>query len=243
MIAPDPKAVEIARLKYSWPTGSYVLDLTEFNLEVGERVLIVGPSGSGKSTLLNLICGTIKPSSGTLNVLGQSLVTMGEAQRDQFRAAHLGVIFQTLNVLPYLSALDNVALACRFSKFRADMAAKGHGNVNDAACHILERLFIDGELLHRPARFLSVGQQQRVAVARALVGMPQLIVADEPSSALDADTREEFMRLIMEESEKSRTSMIFASHDPMLANYFDRVVDLTSLNQVEDVSGRLEKLT
>ena len=243
MLTSGANTVEVAGLDFGWPTGPSVLRLKNFKVRFGERVLMIGPSGSGKSTLLNLICGLIKPNAGTLKVLEQDLPAMGEVERDQFRATHIGVISQTLNVLPYLSVIDNVALACSFSKPRADAAVKIHGGVKAAAQHILGRLSIGDDLLSRPARFLSVGQQQRVAAARALIGSPALIVADEPTSALDSNARDEFMSLILDSAETSAISMLFVSHDSALEKYFNRVVELPSLNKPDEFLETAGELT
>ena len=229
----DSPAIDIADLEFSWPSGPKILDLSPFRMEAAERILLRGPSGSGKSTLLSLICGINKPVRGTVHVFGQNLASLTEAARDEFRAAHLGVIFQTFNLLPYLSVLENVMLPCSFSRSRAAAAVGAHGDPTRAAEHLLARLGISRSLLSQSAFALSVGQQQRVAVARALIGKPDLIIADEPTSALDTDLRDEFIELVIEEVAASGAGLLFVSHDMSLGKHFDRVVDLGSINRAD----------
>jgi ABC-type uncharacterized transport system YnjBCD ATPase subunit len=147
--------------------------------------LLLGASGSGKSTLLNLLCGVLAPDSGSVTVLGTDLGSLTSAARDRFRAAHFGILFQMFNLLPYLTALDNVLLPLGFAPERWRRAGGGDAE----ACRLLARLGV-GELAYEPAASLSVGQQQRVAAARAMIGAPPIVIADEPTSALDADTQD-----------------------------------------------------
>jgi putative ABC transport system ATP-binding protein len=190
-------------------------------------VFVRGPSGSGKSTLLALLGGVLVPASGSLAVLGTALDRLGGAERDRFRADHVGFVFQLFNLIPYLSVIDNVLLACRFSPRRAERAGS---RIGDEAVRLLERLGIAGRLLATRASDLSVGQQQRVAAARALLGRPELVVADEPTSALDAEAQQAFIRLLREECEAAGSTLIFVSHDYRLACAFHREVDLMALN-------------
>jgi len=211
-----------------------VLALSDFQLRAGEKLFLKGPSGSGKSTLLGLISGVLKPGAGALNVLGKDLTAMGAAQRDAFRAAHLGVIFQMFNLLPYLPVMENVTLPAEFSKARAAKAAARSGSPAKEARRLLGRLGVGDAFHDRRASQLSVGQQQRVAVARALMGAPELIVADEPTSALDAEARDGFIDLLIEECAQSEASLLFVSHDAALAQHFDRAVDLRAINDAPE---------
>jgi putative ABC transport system ATP-binding protein len=217
-------AVKFSDVSYTWPGSERVtLALPEFTVGAGERLFVQGASGSGKSTLLSLLAGVIVPQRGTVKVLGQSLGALTHAQRDHFRAHHIGYIFQQFNLVPYLSVVENVTLPCRFSRVRC----KRIGNVQDEAQRLLEHLGMGSEELRRkPVTELSVGQQQRVAAARALMGMPQLVIADEPTSALDADNREAFIELLFKECAREHASLVFVSHDAALAGLFDRTVKL-----------------
>ncbi|HRP96506.1 MAG TPA: ABC transporter ATP-binding protein [Rhodocyclaceae bacterium] len=222
-------AIDLRGVRFAWPgAGRVCLDIPAFSVARGERVFLHGPSGSGKTTLLSLVGGVLEPGHGHISVLGRDLGEMGAAERDRFRAAHIGFIFQLFNLIPYLSALDNIVLPCRFSAERARRAGVAP---RDAARRLAGHLQLDAALLARPATDLSVGQQQRVAVARALIGRPGLVIADEPTSALDADRQRAFLDLLRDECDAAGTTLLFVSHDRRLAERFDRVVDLAAINR------------
>ena len=228
----DQPAIEIRDLRVAWDGGSTpLLDIPAFDMGADERLFLRGPSGSGKSTLLGLIAGVLEPQSGSIRVLGEDMSSLSGAKRDRMRADHLGVIFQMFNLVPYLSVVQNVTLPCRFSQARRAAIAAAGGPVEEAR-RLLARLGLtDEKLLARPVTELSVGQQQRVAVARALIGGPNLLIADEPTSALDADARDRFIELLNEEASQSGAALLFVSHDGALASHFDRSVDLSELNR------------
>lgn len=225
-------AVVIKDLVFSWDGGTPLLDIADLRIDRGERVFLHGPSGSGKSTLLGLLGGVLLPGAGGLSVLGQDLTSLSGRARDRFRADHLGIIFQMFNLLPYLSVRNNVDLSCRFSTVRAARAAEA-GGVEPETNRLLQNLGLPGEAMERPVTDLSVGQQQRVAVARALIGQPELIIADEPTSALDADHRNIFIDLLSTECAASGATLVFVSHDLSLAKSFDRTVALTEINRAD----------
>ena len=221
-------------LHFQWRSqGPEILHIPQLAIEAGERVLIRGASGSGKSTLLSLLAGITVPTRGSIRVLGQSLETLDGAQRDHFRADHIGYLFQLFNLLPYLSVLDNVILPCRFSRRRKARALCNSTGLETEARRLLEHLdLLHADLLERPVHTLSVGQQQRAAAARALMGSPELLIADEPTSALDADRREAFVRLLFEECAAAGSTLVFVSHDHALESLFDRSVDLAEINRI-----------
>lgn len=227
----DRAAVTLRDLHYAWPRAAApVLAIGSLVIERGQRVFLCGPSGSGKSTLLGVIGGVLQPGGGEVGVLGADLGRLPPAARDRFRADHIGLVFQQFNLLPYLGVVDNVLLATRFSARRA--AAVG-GDAARAARELLAVLGLDDtRLLHAPVTELSVGQQQRVAVARALLGAPGLVIADEPTSALDSDTRAAFMELLFRECARTEATLLFVSHDRALADGFDRVVELPALTKL-----------
>lgn len=220
--------VTLRDLVFAWPHHEPVLEIPELTLYEGERVFIKGPSGSGKSTLLSLLAGIHTAQQGTLEVLGQSLAELSASSRDRFRAANLGYLFQQFNLLPYLSVLDNVTCALTFSPQKR---ARLLGGEQKEARRLLAELQIPSALLNRPVHALSIGQQQRVAAARALIGAPPLVIADEPTSALDTDNRAAFIRLLFEECDKQGSTLIFVSHDPYLEPLFGRVESLPALNR------------
>jgi putative ABC transport system ATP-binding protein len=205
------------------------LDLT---IRRGEMMAIVGPSGSGKSTLLGLLGGVLTPERGTVYVLNESLTTMAPSARDRFRVDHIGFVFQQFNLIPYLSVLDNVLLPCRFSERRRSRAIAGGNSLRNEALRLFSHLDLDPALQTRPVNALSVGQQQRVAVARALIGQPEIIIADEPTSSLDAERQEDFLNLLLQECEASHATVLFVSHDRRLASRFSRIVALPEINRV-----------
>jgi putative ABC transport system ATP-binding protein len=225
--------VEVAAVRFSWSAADApVLDIDGLRAARGERVFLRGPSGSGKSTLLNLLAGVIAPQAGTVRILGSNLATLSGAERDRFRADHIGFIFQMFNLIAYLSVIENVCLPCGFSALRRARATQAGPGVKAEAARLLEGLdMADPALLHRRVTELSVGQQQRVAVARALIGAPELVIADEPTSALDADRRAAFLELLFRQCARERTALIFASHDAGLAPLFDRTIELPELNR------------
>lgn len=209
-----------------------MLDIGDLCVSEGERVFLHGPSGSGKSTLLGVLSGVLLPDSGVVTVLGENLTAMRSAQRDQFRVQHIGIIFQMFNLLPYLSLIENVTLPCQFSRARHQRIAQGNSTPDEEAWRLLTRLQMPADAMTgRTVSELSVGQQQRVAAARALIGGPEVIIADEPTSSLDADARAKFIDLLSEECSKSNTTLLFVSHDLALADQFDRVVDLSQINR------------
>jgi putative ABC transport system ATP-binding protein len=203
-----------------------ILNILDLQVYQGEHLFIQGKSGSGKTTLLNLIMGINNPYSGNVQILDNSLQNLSSMQRDQFRVDYLGVIFQQFNLLPYLSLLENVQLPCWFSKQRRRLA----GNVKQTAVRLLDELQISQQFFHKTVNTLSVGQQQRVAVARALIGQPKIIIADEPTSALDADNRQRFLELLFLEADKQASTLVFVSHDAYLAQNFSRIIELSDIN-------------
>jgi len=224
-------AIELDHLVFSWPgQASPCLDIENLTVTAGERVFLYGPSGSGKSTLLSLLGGVNVPQSGRVSVLGQDLKQIGARARDRLRASHIGFLFQQFNLLPWLSAIDNVLLPCTFSVARKARAAADRSLLDEAA-RLLTHLDLEPALWGKPSAELSVGQQQRVAAARALIGRPEILIADEPTSSLDAARQLVFVDLLLRECSAAKASLIFVSHDQRLASHFDRQLSLTDINR------------
>lgn len=220
--------IEVRDLQFEYTDGTSVLNIPEFSVVRGEELFLYGPSGTGKTTLLEILAGVLKPSKGTLKILGCDLVKMSDSERDSFRSEHMGYIFQNFNLIPYLSVQENIELPLHLSPARrARLGSVGTDLVIRGLCGNLGI----GDLLGKSVGALSVGQQQRVAVARALLGKPDLLLADEPTSALDADHREKFLKLMFELSELYGTTVVFVSHDRSMEKLFSRSISLDSINR------------
>ncbi len=229
---PNTPAIDIRDLTFRWRAQDpVILQIDRFTLASGERVFLAGPSGSGKTSLLNLIAGVVVATAGSVSVLGTDLSDVPGSRRDRFRTDHLGIVFQMFNLVPYLSLIENVLLPCWFSRARRARAGGDDGALAAEAARLLQALHLDvATLRHRPVVRLSTGQQQRVAVARALIGGPDIIICDEPTSALDADARRSFLDLLFGEIEGTGTALIFASHDRSLESRFKRTIVLPEIN-------------
>ncbi|MDR2033284.1 MAG: ABC transporter ATP-binding protein [Helicobacteraceae bacterium] len=233
-------AVCLKGIKFAYKKGEQaVLDIPFFAIERGSRVFIHGASGGGKSTLLSLIAGVLQPQEGEVEVEGVCLNDFSGAKRDSFRGDKIGYIFQQFNLIPYLSVIDNALIPCRLSRVRRDRARESFGDIKEAAKNLLSYLDLAPELWDRQAARLSVGQQQRVAAARALIGSPPILIADEPTSSLDEQRREYFLKLLLKACEESGQSLIFVSHDRSLATNFDRVEALDELNRTAPQKERV----
>jgi putative ABC transport system ATP-binding protein len=221
--------LELQKVKFRYSESApWVLDIDSFKVKSGERTFLFGPSGCGKTTFLEILAGVLTPQEGTYSFLGKDVMAMTSAQKDQLRSAHIGYIFQSFNLIPYLSVEENISLPLYLSSDRRKKV--NSTEEKNEILRICEEIGI-AELLKRPVTDLSVGQQQRVAVARALLGKPELILADEPTSALDHDHREKFIRLLFDVCKKEGTTVLFVSHDRSLQELFDHSVSLPQINQ------------
>ena len=222
----------IEHLRFAWPNDQAdCLALDRLEVPAGKTLFLHGPSGSGKSTLLGLLAGVLLPRQGKVELLGVNWAALPASARDARRADHVGYIFQQFNLLPYLTALDNVLLPCRFSHVRRTRAAAQSGSAAASARSLLERVGMSRSTWAKPASQLSVGQQQRVAAARALIGSPEVVIADEPTSALDTELRDSFVALLLAQCRTAGSSLVFVSHDRQLAAQFDTTVSLADVNQ------------
>jgi len=220
-------------MQFSWKE-TLILNIEYFKIEANEKVFIQGSSGSGKSTLLNLIAGVITPQTGDVIINNKHLSTMKSARRDNFRANHIGFIFQQFNLIPYLNLIENIILPCKFSLSRKEKALKYSKSLEEEAIRLLSNLGIKASsVLKRGVSELSIGQQQRVAIARALIGSPEIIIADEPTSALDRAHKDAFVKMLFDECEKENITLLFVSHDESLKSHFKRCISLSSINSVK----------
>jgi len=198
--------------------------IPEFNIQKGERVFIYGPSGSGKTTFLEILAGVLPATEGKIKMLGQDIGQISSSDRDRFRADHIGYVFQSFNLIPYLNVEENIKLPLSLSPSRKEKFQEADLD------KMLTHLGI-GHMKKKKVTELSIGQQQRVAVARALLGKPEIILADEPTSSLDYDHREKFLKVLFESAEQSGSTVIFVSHDRTMEKLFSRVVSFSDLNQ------------
>ena len=213
--------LETRQLTYQYSSGK-TLYFPDVQLRAGEKILIIGPSGSGKSTFLNLLSGVLPNQDGSITLNGHNYEAQTRQQLDQLRADHIGIIFQSFNLIPYLSGFENAKLSLRFSEERRT-------NVSDISASITqlaEGLGLTSEILAKQPEAMSIGQQQRIAVIRALLGKPALILADEPTSALDPVATEQFMTELARSIDPSEQAVIVVSHNPILTPLFDRVVQI-----------------
>ena len=225
MAASDP-ILQLEDVRYRWPgRASFGLHVPDLTLARAETVLLLGESGSGKSTLLSLICGTIIAQAGRVSVSGTDIAALSAGRRDRFRAEQIGLIFQQFNLLPFASVQDNILLPLRFAPQRR----KRLDDPNREAARLCQDLGLPDGVTSAKAGMLSVGQQQRVAAARALIGKPPLIIADEPTSSLDAATQANFLDLLFAQSRAHGTTLLMVSHDARLSNQFDRVIQMADI--------------
>ncbi len=236
-----------------------ILDIEEFRVAAGEQMVLVGKSGCGKTTLLHVIAGITRPDCGKVRINDWDITLMPEAECDRFRAEHIGYVFQTFNLLRGFSALENVMLAMRFARLPgedagplAQMAAvlidlgaglplierlaqwlhvASPGVDRPRAVHLLERVGLGHRMTHKPTQ-LSVGEQQRVAVARALANRPKLLLADEPTANVDSGHQQQILDLLSETCREEQVSLVLVTHSPQVAEQFDRVEKLDEFNRV-----------
>jgi ABC-type lipoprotein export system ATPase subunit len=197
-----------------------ILDILEFQVAAGEQMVLVGPSGCGKTTLLHVIAGISRPDSGKVRINDWDITLMSEAECDRFRAEHLGYVFQTFNLLRGFTALENVLLAMRFTGRRAD---------RPRARQLLDRVGLGHRMTHKPP-MLSVGEQQRVAVARALANRPKLLLADEPTANVDSGHQQQVLDLLRQTCREENVALVLVTHSPEVARQFERVDRIEEFN-------------
>jgi len=222
-------AISVRDARFAWPGQDELIAIGALEIRRTERVALYGPSGCGKSTLLNLLAGVHQPQQGSIRIAGAEISALSPSARDRLRGDHIGVVFQQLNLIPYLGALENVILPCRYSRLRSIRATALATSVRAAATELLGRLGLEPDFWRKPAMTLSVGQQQRVAVARALIGAPDLLLADEPTSALDPESRDRFMTLLFSEATRCGAAVVLVSHDPEVTRRFPRQIAFSEL--------------
>ncbi len=212
--------IQLTHIYKSYGDSTAVKALIDLSLTVeqGERVAVMGPSGSGKSTLLNLICGLDGPTSGSIKLEGVELASLNDDQRTRLRREKIGMVFQTFNLLPTLTAQENVALPLRLQGLR-------RRETDERAMAMLERVGLKIRAHHRPDE-LSGGERQRVAIARALIFRPPILLGDEPTGNLDSTTGEEILRLLDDLHREFNTTVLLVTHNDLAAAFCDRILTL-----------------
>ena len=221
--------IDVRNVKKTYHVGSvdvYALRGASLQIEQGDICSIIGRSGSGKSTLLNVLAGLEKVTSGEIVISGKHLERMTQGELIVFRQRHIGFIFQSFNLMPYYTALENVALPLSFRGVPAAARFK-------RAEHMLELVGLETHMKHKPSE-LSGGQQQRVGIARALVTNPEIVFADEPTGNLDSNTSDEVMRVIIDILREQKKTLVMVTHDQHIADFGDKVIRLLD-GQITDI--------
>ena len=215
--------IQVSELEYSYGSLDFQLRVPELAIDRGEKVAIVGPSGSGKSTLLKLLSGILVPQHGNIRMGEVELEHFSDAARRRFRASKIGLVFQELELIEYLSVRENILLPYLiqgFSKKRTEIQASAEALA--AATGVADKL------TRRPDQ-LSQGERQRVAICRAMITQPEYLLVDEPTGSLDRHTASEVLELLFDQAERNKTTMLMVTHDSSILDRFDRTVDLAEL--------------
>lgn len=224
-------SVSLKNIEFSYKSkdsiqNPLVLNIKELKIQTGEKVFFYGPSGFGKSTLLNIMAGVLEINKGDVEILGSNFGKLSQTRRDHLRGELIGYIFQIFNLIPYLNVKENIILPCLINKNRANGV-----DFNKQADELIATLGLQDHV-NKNVTDLSIGQQQRVAAARALIGNPKIIIADEPTSSLDEKNTSEFMNLLLQEWEKRKFTLLFVSHDTSLKKYFTSTISLPDINLI-----------
>ncbi|MCP4174071.1 MAG: ABC transporter ATP-binding protein [Fuerstiella sp.] len=211
--------IEIQQLKFCYPRSSFHLHISELEIETASVSAVVGPSGSGKTTLLHLVAGILPIVSGKVLVDGTDLAALSDAERRKFRLQQVGLVFQDFELIDYLSVSDNVLLPCRIGD-----AVTLDSATRKRAEHLLEQSGL-ADHLRKPVTNLSQGEKQRVAICRALLTRPAILLADEPTGNLDPATSDQILELMLSSARENDTTVMMVTHDHSLLNRFDRVID------------------
>ena len=219
--------LEVEKLKFNWEKkNSFNLNISKLVIKNNEKVVLLGESGSGKSTLLNLISGIVSPNVGKILINGVQITSLSAKKKDAFRNNNLGVIFQKFNIIHYLSPISNILLPCYFSSIKKNTIEFYKYRAVDLG----KSLSIEKNILfQKNSKDLSVGQQQRVAIIRALINFPKIILADEPTSSLDKKNKNKFLKLLFKICKQEKTALLMVTHDNSITKYFDKTIILENI--------------
>ena len=215
------KLVDISQLSFAYGEGNFRLSINDLSVGLGERVVIIGPSGCGKTTLLHLAAGILLPKQGSIMIDGCQLSGLSDSQRREYRVRNIGLVFQEFELLEYLTVLDNILLPYRITR-----ALRLTNEVIEWATQLAEQLGVADQLSRLPQR-LSQGEKQRVAICRALVTSPRLLLADEPTGNLDPANKNRVLELMLRSAAEHNITVMMVTHDHGLLERFDRVCDMS----------------
>jgi putative ABC transport system ATP-binding protein len=216
--------IEVDDVTFGYRVGGFRIDIKKLNVKAGEKVAVIGPSGRGKTTLLHLLAGVLVPSAGRIAVDGTEVSALGREDRQDYRALRMGMVFQEFELLEYLDVIDNILLPYRISPVLVldDEARK-------RAQELVREVGLDGKQRRYP-RHLSQGERQRIAVCRALVTRPAMLLGDEPTGNLDPDNRDHIMDTLWRYSDEAKAALVVVTHDHELLGRFDRRIDVTEFS-------------
>lgn len=217
--------IDIQDIAFYYPGKEFSLKISELTIPKGSITAIIGPSGTGKTTLLNLMAGYFVPQQGQVRIYNSTLSSLKEKERRAFRIQNIGLVFQEFELMDYLSVLDNILLPYRISP-----VLKLNKNIRERAVRLAKALHINDKL-HRNINRLSQGERQRVAICRALLPEPPLLLCDEPTGNLDPENKQIVMDLLIREVKQHKTTLVVVTHDHQLLNYFEQVVDFDQLSK------------
>lgn len=223
--------ISIRQLRFRYPRSEFLLAIDDLQISAGEKVAIIGPSGSGKTTLLNLLAGIVVPDSGVLKIGDAELTAMSESQRRNFRISKIGLVFQQFELIEYLSAFENILLPYRINRSLALTEPIRREAIARASSVGL------GDKLHRRPDKLSQGEQQRVAICRALINRPEIILADEPTGNLDPLNKQRILQILFEQATANGQTLIVVTHDLGILQGFDRTIDFNRLISALSLAG------
>jgi putative ABC transport system ATP-binding protein len=215
--------IHLSNLYYAYPSTDFQLEIPDLEVAPGEKVAVIGPSGSGKSTMLGLIAGALLPESGSVVVDGTAIAVLSDSARRLFRATRIGLIFQEFELIEYLTVEENIRLP-----YLINRQVKYTDVQRNRLRNLVHQTGLDGKLNRRPYQ-LSQGEKQRVAICRALITGPRLLLADEPTGSLDPETAAGVLRLLIDQVKFNKTTLLLVTHDHSLLKYMDRTIDMTEL--------------
>lgn len=227
--------IKVENLKFTYPKSAFRLSIDQLTVDAGEKVAIVGPSGSGKTTLLNLLAGIVSPELGTIEVGGEDVSAMSESARRDFRIAKIGFVFQQFELVEYLKVADNIRLP-----YLINQSLRESKESNQRIQELAESVGI-GDKLNRWVKQLSQGEQQRVAICRALMTQPGLILADEPTGNLDPSNKQRILDVLFEQVQQGGQTLIVVTHDMAILEGFDRTIDFNRFRKLAGAGNAEEQ--